>query len=125
MEIEYSYNQTATAAISLEDYGNCAIEANNDEGLFWYMIIDTQYGWTRIMTYGPINPVSPQLEEKCVCSFERMEFNGQKIVKAIDKFLNTERKKLLPITQAREISRDNALAQCRSIPEYMKNMENF
>lgn len=125
MEIEYSFSQIASASLSVEDYGNCAIEANNDEGLFWYIVVDTRYGWTRIFTYGPINPISPQLEEKCDCSFSRMEFNSQRIIKAIDKFLNTERKKVMPITQAREVSRDNALAQCKSIVEYMKNGENF
>ena len=125
MEIEYFFSQSAAASLNIEDFGNCAIEANNDDGLFWYLIIDTSLGWTRMLTYGPIDPLSPTMEESCTCSYARFEFNGPKIVKAIDRFLNTERKKIMPITQAREISRDNALAHCKSIVEYMKGFEVF
>ena len=123
--IEYSFVGQFESQLNIEDIGNCAVEANNDDGQFWYLIIDTRLGWTKIMQYGPINPQSDTFEDSCECTFSRIEFDAKKIYRVVDMFLNKTRKKLMPITQAREISRDNALNQCRSIIEYMKDTEKY
>ena len=123
MEVEYASEATFTAVLSLSDVGNCAIEANNDDGQFWYMVVDTNLGWTRIFEYGPIIPQKELMEDSCVCYFSRIEFDMKKIIKSIDSFLNKSRKGYMSITQAREISAGNALAQCKSIIEYMKSPE--
>lgn len=121
MEIEYSYTQSAAAALNVEDYGNCAIEANNDDGFFWYLVVDTALGWTRVLEFGPVSIDKEELPETFNCSYSRFEFRGPKIVKTIDKFLNRETKHLLPISQAREVGRDSALDHCPVFPQYMRS----
>ena len=53
MNFDYFTVQTVMANIEIEDIGNCAIEANNDNGEFWYLIIRTTLGSTQIFEYGP------------------------------------------------------------------------
>lgn len=120
MEFEYAYSTTANGQVDIEDYGNCAIEANNLDGQFWYLIIDTKLGWTQIMEYGPIDPKGVGLEDSCVCLYDKVEFNGKKIARRVDMFLNKGRNGFSPIEQAREISKESALSQCKSIIDYMK-----
>ena len=125
MQIEFCRQESYLGSIDIEDYGNCAIEANNDDGLFWYLVISTSMGFVRVMEYGPIDPTSDKLEDSCICCFSRMEFDGKKVVRIIDNFLNKSRKSFSDITQAREISKDDALAQCKSLISYMKDEEAF
>lgn len=125
MQIDFCKQESYIGSINIEDYGNCAIEANNDEGQYWYLIVDTCMGFVRTMEYGPIVPSLSRMEDSCVCVFSRSEFDGKKVVKKISDFLNKTRKGYMDITQAREVSRKTALSQCRSIIEYMKDPEEF
>lgn len=123
MQIEYYEQSEFLGCLEVDDFGNCAIEANNDDGEFWYLVIDTKIGYTRVMEYGPIVPNKETLEDFCGCSFTRIEWDAKKVVNIITSFLNKKRKGRLDISQAREISRESALAQCKSIIEYMKDSE--
>ena len=125
MQIEYDLQAEYLGCLEIEDYGNCAIEANNDDGEFFYLIIDTKIGFSRIMEYGPIVPNKDTLEDYCVCLFTRIEWDPKKVVNIIKTFLNKQRKGRCNISQAREIGKEIALAQCRSVIDYMKNSEAY
>lgn len=116
MNFEYFTVKTVMANIDIDDIGNCAIEANNDNGEFFYLIIRTTLGTTQIFEYGPTCH-SGVMEKSVMSSFKRIEFTESKVIKTIEGFLNNPYRN---ITQAQLMDIDEALEQCESILEYMK-----
>lgn len=123
MEFPYYSESSFLDAIEINNIGDCAIEANNDDGMFWYLIIRTSLGWTQIIQYGPICPDIKLFPDKVNCSFERFEYNNKKVGKIIRDFLNSFKKPYSKITQAKLIDTDTALNSCRSIIDYAKNFD--
>lgn len=117
MNIEYFKQLQAMDSIEIEDIGNCSIEACNDSGAFWYLIIKTNYGMSEILEYGPIVPDINELPNSVICDYSKIEFMEGKLKKIIDMFLNNGKRQ---ITQAREISKEEALNNCKSLIEYME-----
>lgn len=116
MNFKYYYATTVMADIDIDDIGHCAIEAHNDIGEFWYLVIRSELGSTQIFEYGPTCHMDV-LEKAVNCSFRRIEFNEKKINKAIDSFLNNPYRN---ITCAEEIEISEALNNCDDILGYMK-----
>lgn len=112
MTFEYMARIVVDATIDVDDIGNFAIRANNDECEEYYIAVKTVLGWTEIVVFGPIVPDIEQLPKSSSCTYNRFEFNEFKITKAVDKFLNNQYAK---ITQA----------QCISVEEAKKNIRNF
>ena len=119
---EYFYSQTALGELDVEDIGNCVIEASNDLGMFYYLSIQTQLGWTKITEYGPATPDFNELPKSVVCKFDRIEFNELKINNFIRMFLNNNKR---GITQARLVDIETMLDGCKSILEYISIPDNF
>ena len=119
---EYFYSREAIGNLDVEDIGNCSIEANDDLGNFYYMVIDTNLGFTRIFEYGPCNPDFNELPKAVECTFNRIEFNEKQIQKRIYSFLNAPHRN---ITQAQLVDRDYVLDGCKDIIEYMRDPFNF
>ena len=116
MNFEYFTVTTVMADIEIEAIGNCAIEANNDNGEFWYLVIRTNDGLTQVFEYGPTCHTGI-LEKSVNCSFQRINYSESKIKKAIQSFLNNPYR---TITQAREITLDEALNECDDMLIYMR-----
>ncbi len=121
MEYEYFYVAQVNGTIQIEDPGNCTIQANNDDGASYYLIIETWLGITRIFEYGPTRVDVDRLLNKVTCNFTRLNYNDLKINKAIDSFLNNPHR---GITSAYEITKEEALNNCKSIINYMKVEED-
>lgn len=119
---EYFYQRMAVGNLDIEDLGNCAIEANNDDGLFYYLLIETNLGFTKVFEYGPIQPDFHELPKSVKCTFDRIEYTEAKLSKIIQNFLNGGFK---GITQAQIIDKDTLLDNCTDIIEYMRNKDNF
>lgn len=119
---EYFYTQTAMGQLDIEDIGNCVVEACNDTGMFWYLCIQTNLGWTKITEYGPATPDFYELPKSVYCNFNRIEFDERKIVNSINMFLNNSKRN---ITQAQVVDLDTMLDNTKSILEYISNIENF
>lgn len=115
-KFKYFYVKTAADELDIDDIGKCAIQANNDNGEFVYLIIDTDLGITKVLEYGPINPELSILCKNTSCRFTRFEYSESKISKIIDNFLNQP----LKITQARVISAEEAFNNCINIVDYVK-----
>lgn len=118
----YFYSSMAIGQLEVEDIGNCSIEANDDLGNFYYMVIETNLGFTKIFEYGPVQPDFNEMCKSVTCTFDRIEFNEKKISKRIYSFLNTP---VRNITQAQMVEKDYALSGCKDIIEYMRNKSNF
>ena len=114
---EYFYVTKAYGELDIEDIGNCAIEASNDQGAFAYLVIRTNLGISEIFTYGPTCPDLNVPCKSCLISFKRLDYSESKIIKIIEQFLSNPS---LQITQAIEVTKEDALANCRDLIEYMK-----
>ena len=113
----YYYVSTSMGQLNIEDIGNCAIEANDDMGASYYLVIKTNLGVTRLFQYGPIKPDVNILCKTTTCVFKRFDYSESKLMKAIENFLKPS---FSNITQAREISCEEALDNCIDIIEYMR-----
>lgn len=119
---EYFYSKSAFGELQVDDIGDCCIQANNDEGLFYYLLIETNLGWTKILEYGPATPDFDELPKSVSCNFSRIEFDEKKIFKRVDEFLNN---RFRNITQAQVVDRDVLFADCKSLLDYMEEKSNF
>lgn len=119
--LEYDQELQFMNGIDIADIGKFAIEANNDEGFFWYLIVRTSLGTTSIAECGPVIPDVELLPNNFKQSLIKMPFKEDKLIKAISFFLNDKSKK---ITKAVEISIEDALNQFRDMKSYLENYGN-
>lgn len=54
MTFEYQIRTVADDSIEVEDVGNVCIDAYNDLGQEWMLIIHTYLGWTSVIQVGSI-----------------------------------------------------------------------
>ena len=73
-------------SISIDNIGNCIIQAFNDDGDSFYLIIRTVLGISRIFQIGPIQDGAIT---QCYCSFKQIDYDDYKIDKIIKKFIGT------------------------------------
>lgn len=117
----YFVKADAQAELLIDDIGNFAFKAFNDEGCEFILIVETRLGNTRIFTFGPVIPDLDLLPKSCSCSIKKCMFNSGKITKEVHGFLNNPYNK---ITQAFEVTKEEALADCRNLIQTM-NEDNF
>lgn len=111
MTFDYLQRVVVDGQLEVEDIGQCIIQANNDLGEEFYLIIKTELGWTEILEYGPCVPDLPLLQVNYNIKYSRIEYNQGKIERAIDKFLNDPKR---GITQAK-------LVELEDIHEFLVN----
>ena len=118
MYINYNGEATFLGELDIDNIGEFAIEANNDEGMFWYYICRTLLGTTTIATSGPKIPDVDLLPKTFHQSRYTMQFNEGKIVKDVTKFLNDWTKR---ITNAKLIPIDEAVNQFVNLRDYLED----
>ena len=116
MHFDYMARVVVDDSIDIDDIGNCCVQANNDRGQTFYLLIKTKLGWTEIVEYGPIEIDKVELPYKVYYSYVKQEYNERKIASRIDKFLNDSS---AGITQAMLIDEDEARIHIRSMVEYV------
>lgn len=115
MQIDYFLETIVNGSLEVENISNCAIEANDDIGNFYYLIIRTKMGISNVLEFGPVSEYdSPSTAYQ---KFKRAEINEGKLKKIVSDFLNNELRK---ITQAKEISFEEAYEKYPSMLEYLK-----
>lgn len=118
MNIEFDYELMPQKLLEVSDLGNFAIEAWNDDGYYYYMIIKTEYGISSMFTCGPVAPDVEHLPSGYKCTLGRIDYKENKIIGAIKFFLNDKTAK---ITEAKVIEIEDAAEQFRSLKEYIEN----
>lgn len=98
MKFEYLQRVTVESELDVENIGECVIEANNDFGETFFLIIRTELGWTEVLEYGPCVPDLLLLHHSYQIKYNRFEYSEFKLEKIIDKFLNDSKR---AITQAK------------------------
>ena len=97
MTFEYLQRVVIEAELDVDNIGQCVLQANNDFGEEFYLVIVTELGWTEVFEYGPCTPALEELPVSYQISYSRFEYNEGKIERIIDKFLNNPKR---GITQA-------------------------
>ena len=119
---EYFFTKLATGELEIDDPANCCIQACNDMGEYYYLLIESTLGWTKMLEYGPALPDFYELPKSVFCTFNRIEFNELKIDKKIKEFLYSPMRN---ITQAQQVDREVMFEDCKSILDYCYKKENF
>jgi len=116
MNFEYLIKIKKEDSIDIENVGNCAIDVFNDMGFEWILLISTDEGITEILEYGPIVPDIEKLPNSVSYTYDRINYSQSKISTRIDKFLNAGYRM---ITQASEISKEEAKEKMRNLVSYV------
>ena len=114
MNFPYLFVQQNLDSIEIENIGNVSLQLNNDIGDAWYILISTSLGWTTIHTFGPIQLETLVLPHHFQYNYDYEEYNDQKLVKRIDKYINDPKKR---ITQIFFVDKDETLQMLRCLHE--------
>lgn len=122
MEKSYNYFETSTflGQLDVDDIGDCTIEANNDQGLVYYLIIKTIYGITHCLETGPFMIDFNELPKVSSIKYLSFEYSDKRINKIIDSFLNDPNR---GITQAKIIDEQEVYENSKDILNYFKNLK--
>ena len=116
--IEFNQQLMPQNVIDIEEIGQFAVEAWNDDGYYYYLIVRTSLGTTSIASCGPVIPDVDLLPSGFTTSLEKMAYKEDKLSRSITMWLNDRSKK---ITQAKIIDIDEAIDQFRDLGEYLRN----
>ena len=118
--ITFEFNQQLMpqSLIDIEQVGQFAIEAHNEGGYYWYLIIRTSLGTTTVVSCGPKIPDVSLLPSGYTCSLNKMQFNEKKLEKLISMWLNDKMKALI---EAKVIEIDDVIDQIVELKDYLKN----
>lgn len=109
---QYGESISYLDSIDIENIGDCCIEAFNDVGEAYYLVVDTQYGMTKVLEYGPfVQDIVPTF---CQVKFSQFQYSEFKIDKIIDRFLSSHN-----ITQASEKDVDEIIENLIDPKEYL------
>lgn len=118
MQFEFNHQLLPQDFIEIEQIGEFGLEATNDLGYCWYMIIKTFLGTSVICTCGPIIPDISIIPSGFTTHLDKIPYKEDKLAKTINYFLNDSKK---GITSAKIISFDDAIDQFRELKDYLKN----
>ena len=80
LKFEFDNQYVPQNFIEIENIGNVCIEAiNENDGLFYYLLIKTSLGTTSIFEYGPVVPDIDKLFDNYNVSFNREQYNEKKL----------------------------------------------
>lgn len=115
---EYLYTLTATGFFEIEDIGNFAISCTNNIYNEYLLVVQTTYGRTQVLQYGPrkIDMDEPNLS--MLCTYSEFDFSESKIESLVDKFVNDPKK---IISQVTIISQEEAIARMKDLTRYLVN----
>lgn len=119
MQFDFANELKATNFIDIDNIGNFALEAINEEdGFYYYLLVKTALGAATIIHYGPIVPDVTRLPDNYSINFERLKFNDKKMALWINKWLND---KVKHITAAYIIEEAQFKGNYKDVKEYIEN----
>ena len=115
-QFEFNMQPCPMSILDIENIFQCAVEATNAEGEYYYLVALTSLGVTSIFTCGPVVPDVFFLPNGYSTNLTRHECDDKKVSKFINSWLNDRYKKL---QEAKIISFKEAKEQFRDICEYL------
>ena len=73
--------------LNIENIGDFAVCGRDELGKEYYMIVQTESGMTRVLTYGPALMEFPVMPCKTGMSFITMAYDSKKILSSVSRFL--------------------------------------
>ena len=116
MNFEYLITVKKEQSIDIKNIGTCALDAYNDLGFEYILIIKTKEGLTEIIEYGPLIPDLKYLPANVSYTYNRFDFSESKIIKRINKFLTEGGR---GITQVFEISPSEGKDKIRNLVDFV------
>ena len=104
-------------SLDVDNIGDCAIEAWNEEGMYYHIIIRTDCGMSTITTSGPVMPNVDLLPSGFKQDLYIMPYKEDKLMKTIANFLNDGSKK---IKEAKTMEIEDAIAEFRDLKDYLE-----
>ncbi len=123
MKVNFEFNNqfVPMSFVDIDEIGEFALQAYNDEGFFWHMVVQTCLGQTMIAVSGPVIPDFDELTKfGYSVNIFTLEYDEHKIEKYINSWLNDKNKKL---TGAEVISMKDALYQFKDAKEYVERFK--
>lgn len=117
MEFEFNQQLVPQNLIHVEEIGEFAVEASNDQGYFYYLVVKTLIGTCTMLSCGPVIPDTNMLLDGFKITLDKCDYREDKIAKSINFWLNDRSKKL---TSAQVIDINEALNQFPDAVEYMR-----
>lgn len=121
MTLEFDQQLQYQNYVDVEEIGQFALEASNDEGMYWYIVVRTIMGTTTIATCGPVVPDIDILPNGFSTTLTKMPYKEDKLGKTIGFWLNDKSKKL---TTARVLDIEEAINQFRDLKDYLINFRD-
>jgi hypothetical protein len=112
------YEVTATGFLDIENPCNTCICATNDLFQEYVLIIQTQYGKTKVLNYGPNIVDIEKPSTNVSCYYSEFDVSNYKIDNIIDKFLSKS-----CATQAIEITLEEAKDKIRDMRCFIDDNE--
>ena len=97
MRFEYLATKQYLDAIDIEDIGNVCLNALNDFGDEYFLSIQTRLGWTEVKEFGPCTVDSNISSNYFNLLYIKYEYNENKIIKTIEKFINNDKRNITQI----------------------------
>lgn len=115
MQFKYFYQMEATGFLDVDDIGNVCLSLTNNLMREFIIIVKTEYGQTKVISFGPwvIDMTLPCCD--CTLSYREFEFSESKIETIIDKALNGYN----AITQATVITEEEAKSRIKNLVDFI------
>lgn len=122
MQVAFEFNQQLVpqSLIEIEEIGNFALEANNEDGYNYYLIVKTSLGNALLASVGPVVPDFLDIPNGFQINIEIMQYKEDKLIRFIKQFLNDRSKKLV---SAQLVDVDTALEQFRDVKDFISNYQ--
>lgn len=118
VSIEFNQQLMPQSVVDVDELGQFALEAWNDDGYYYYLIVRTSLGTTSIASCGPVIPDVDMLPSGFSMSLDKVPYKEDKLSRTVSMWLNDRSKKL---TNAQLMDIDEAIDQFRDLKEYLKN----
>lgn len=116
MQFEYLYQISAMGNIDIEDIGNVCLSATNTLYQEYILIIFTEQGKSKIISYGP-RFVDLKIAPSSVSyTYNEIDFKQSKLIRVIEQFLNNPKHM---ISQVQEITLEEAKDKIKDLVEYL------
>lgn len=119
MDFEFNHQLMPQNVLEVAEVGEFAIEAWNDQGYYWYLVVRTIMGTSIISICGPVFPDIKLLPSGFNMSLEKIPYKEEKLARTINMFLNDHRK---GITEARVIDVLDGIGQFRELKDYLTTL---
>ena len=98
MKFDYLYIAQSEGSIDIEDVGNVCISATNTLFQEYFLVIQTMYGRTKIIQYGPVFVDIDDVPSFVSYTYTEIDYSQGKISNIIEKFLNNPKYNISQVT---------------------------